>query len=177
NNLGVSRLRVGKYPEAGSEFDRATTLDPGEPDYWINAGIAKLCLKQPAAAVAPLEHARRLDRDDADALQLLIATLESLVRNDEAADLRADAEGNSASTQRPAAPSKGAAKSGAKKAAPGSSDGPSIDIKDPVALARLARVTRQVDLTPETPTNNQGPATRETPAPRPQKNSIGGKPR
>lgn len=32
NNLGVSRLRQGKWSEAGNEFERASDLDPAEPE-------------------------------------------------------------------------------------------------------------------------------------------------
>ena len=40
NNLGVARLRLGKWNEAGAEFERAAALDPEEPDYWVNLAIA-----------------------------------------------------------------------------------------------------------------------------------------
>ena len=60
NNLGVARLRLGKWNEAGTEFDRASALDPEEADYLINIAIAKIIGKQAAAAVAPLEHARKI---------------------------------------------------------------------------------------------------------------------
>ena len=91
NNLGVARLRLGKWSEAGTEFDRASTLDPEEADYWVNNAIAKIIGKQAAAAVAPLERARKIDPDDKGAKALLIATLESLGRNPEAAAIRAEA--------------------------------------------------------------------------------------
>ena len=41
NNLGVARLRLGKWNEAGTEFDRASALDPEEADYLINIAIAE----------------------------------------------------------------------------------------------------------------------------------------
>jgi tetratricopeptide (TPR) repeat protein len=67
NNLGVARLRLGKWSEAGTEFDRASALDPGEADYLVNSAIAKLIGKQSAAAVAPLDRARKIDPDDKEA--------------------------------------------------------------------------------------------------------------
>src|SRR5579864_1612330 len=34
NNLGVAEMRVGKWPEAQAEFERAAALEPDEADYW-----------------------------------------------------------------------------------------------------------------------------------------------
>ena len=67
NNLGVARLRLGKWNEAGTEFERASALDPEEADYWINISLAKIIGKQAAAAVAPLERARKIAPDDKEA--------------------------------------------------------------------------------------------------------------
>ncbi|HEY2646050.1 MAG TPA: tetratricopeptide repeat protein, partial [Candidatus Acidoferrales bacterium] len=75
NNLGVARLRLGKWNEAGTEFDRASALDSEDADYWVNNAIAKLIGKQAAAAVPLLERARKIDPDDKEARSLLIATL------------------------------------------------------------------------------------------------------
>jgi tetratricopeptide (TPR) repeat protein len=122
NNLGVARLRLGKWSEAGTEFDRASTLDPEEADYWVNNAIAKIIGKQAAAAVAPLERARKIDPDDKGAKALLIATLESLGRNPEAAAIRAEA--------------------------PDGADKASLpNLQDGNGLARLARVSRNLDRT------------------------------
>ena len=71
NNLGVARLRLGKWNEAGTEFERASVLDPEEADYLINIAIVKIIGKQAAAAVAPLEHARKIVSDDKGAKALL----------------------------------------------------------------------------------------------------------
>jgi tetratricopeptide (TPR) repeat protein len=122
NNLGVARLRLGKWNEAGTEFDRASALDPEEADYLINMAIVKIIGKQAAAAVAPLEHARKIDPDDKGAKALLIATLESLGRNPEAAAIRAESTEN------------------ADKA-------PLPNLQDGNALSRLARVSRTLDRT------------------------------
>jgi tetratricopeptide (TPR) repeat protein len=122
NNLGVARLWLGKWAEAGTEFERAAALDPEEADYWFNLGIAKLAGKQPADAVAPLERATKIDPDDKEANALLSSTLESLGRNSEAAALRA------------AAPAKGDA-------------GTPPNLQDATGLARLARVSRDLDRT------------------------------
>jgi tetratricopeptide (TPR) repeat protein len=120
NNLGVARLRLGKWNEAGTEFERAVTLDPDETDYCVNLGLAKLIGKQAAAAVDPLEHARKIDPDDKLAKALLIATLESLGRGPEAAAIRAEGSGN------------------AEKQTP-------PNLQDAAGLARLARVSRDLD--------------------------------
>ena len=121
NNLGIARLRLGKWTEAAAEFERAAALDPEEPDYWVNLGIAKLAAKQPAAAVAPLERARKLAPDDKDARALLISTLESLGRGSDAAAIRAES------------PDTG----GRARARP--------ILQDPAGLARLARVSKKFD--------------------------------
>jgi tetratricopeptide (TPR) repeat protein len=122
NNLGVARLRLGKWSEAETEFERASAIDPEEADYWMNIAIAKIIGKQTAAAVAPLERARKIDPDDKEARALLIATLESLGRNPEAAAIRAEA-----------------AESTEKQAPP--------NLQDGNGLARLARVSRNLDRT------------------------------
>jgi tetratricopeptide (TPR) repeat protein len=120
NNLGVARLRLGKWNEAGTEFDRASALDPEEADYWVNSAIAKIIGKQAAAAVAPLERARKIDPDDKGAKSLLIATLESLGRKPEAAAIRAENPENADKTPPP-------------------------NLQDGNGLARLARVSRNLD--------------------------------
>jgi tetratricopeptide (TPR) repeat protein len=122
NNLGVARLRLGKWNEAGAEFERASALDPEEANYWINIAIAKIIGKQAASAVAPLERARKIDPDDKGARALSIATLESLGRNPEAAAIRGEA-----------------AETADKQAQP--------NLQDGVGLARLARVSRNMDRT------------------------------
>jgi len=122
NNLGVARLRLGKWNEAGTEFDRASALDPEEADYLINIAIVKIIGKQASAAVAPLEHARKIVPDDKGAKALLIATLESLGRNPEAAAIRAESTDSADKTPQP-------------------------DLQDGNGLARLARVSRTLDRT------------------------------
>jgi tetratricopeptide (TPR) repeat protein len=122
NNLGVSRLQIGKWNEAETEFERASALDPEEADYWINISIAKLIGKQAAAAVPALEHARKIAPDDKEARALSIATLESLGRSAEASAIRAEA-----------------VEKGDKLVMP--------NLQDGVALARMARVSRNFDRT------------------------------
>jgi tetratricopeptide (TPR) repeat protein len=122
NNLGVARLRLGKWNEAGTEFERASALDPEEADYLVNIAIAKIIGKQAAAAVAPLEHARKIVPDDKAAKALLIATLESLGRNPEAAAIRAESTDTVEKSAQP-------------------------NLQDGNGLARLARVSRTLDRT------------------------------
>jgi tetratricopeptide (TPR) repeat protein len=122
NDLGVARLRQGKWSEAGSEFERASTLDPEEADYWFNLAIAKIIGKEAAAAVAPLQQARMVKPDDKGTRVLLFVTLQSVGRGQEAAAIRAEsAEGLD------------------KASLP--------NLQDGNALARLARVSRTVDRT------------------------------
>ncbi|MGH9612820.1 MAG: tetratricopeptide repeat protein [Bryobacteraceae bacterium] len=91
NNLGIALLLEDKVTEAGTEFERAAALDPSEPDYLVNQAIAKMAAKQPAAAVAPLDSAVKLDPDDKGARALLAQLLTSLGRAAEAAALQTDA--------------------------------------------------------------------------------------
>ncbi len=120
NNLGVALLRLGKGSEAAAEFERAAALDEEEKDYWVNLAIAKLVAEQPAAALAPLEHARKLDPNDKGARALLISTLESLGRTSDAAVIRAESAESSGRAISPAP-------------------------QDSAALARLARVSMKFD--------------------------------
>jgi TolB-like protein len=120
NNLGIARLLEGKWAEAGAEFERASALDPGEPDYLVNQAISRLAAKQTAAAVAPLESARKLDPEDKEARALLIPLLESLGRASDAAAIRAEIPANA-----PRAP------------AP--------NLQNPSALARIALPSRKFD--------------------------------
>jgi tetratricopeptide (TPR) repeat protein len=122
NNLGVARLRLGKWNEAGTEFERASALDPEEADYWVNMAIAKIIGKQAVAAVAPLERARKIDPDDKQARSLLIAILDSLGRKPEAVAIRAEAAESPDKTPPP-------------------------NLQDGNGLARMARVSKDLDRT------------------------------
>ncbi len=120
NNLGVARLRLGKWSEAATEFERAATLDSDEPDYWVNLGIARIAEKQPSAAIPAFEHARNVEPEDKDARALLAETLESLGRTADAATVRGDAADT-------------AGRAGV------------TNLQDPAALAKLARVSRKLE--------------------------------
>jgi Flp pilus assembly protein TadD/TolB-like protein len=120
NNLGIARLLEGKWAEAGAEFERAAVLDPGEPDYLVNQAIAKLAEKQPAAAVAPLEGARKLNPEDKEARALLVPLLESLGRSPDAAAIRAESPATAPRTAPP-------------------------NLQNPAALARFALPSKKFD--------------------------------
>ncbi len=122
NNLGVALLRLGKWNEAGVEFERASALDPEDDDYLVNTALAKLVGKQAAAAVAPLESARKINPDDKETKALLIAALQSLGRGPEVAAIRAEAPDNADkdNTQPP-------------------------NLQDGDGLTRLARVSKNLD--------------------------------
>jgi tetratricopeptide (TPR) repeat protein len=120
NNLGVARLRLGKWNDAATEFERATVLEPEEADYWVNLAIAKLIAKDAAGAVAPLQSARKIDPDDKEARVLLIAALESLGQRQDVAEIRAEVPENSDKTPQP-------------------------NLQDVAGLVRLARITRNLD--------------------------------
>jgi tetratricopeptide (TPR) repeat protein len=148
NNLGVARLRLGKWNEAGTEFDRASALDPEEADYLFNAALSKIIGRQASAAIAPLEHARKIDPDDKGVRALLIATLESLGRNPEAEAIRAEAAGNFEKSSLP-------------------------NLQDSNALSRLARVSRNLDRTLLRP-GGETPEGQPTAGKGPRKTDSGG---
>lgn len=149
NDLGVARLRLGKWSEAGTEFERASALDPEEADYWINLAIAKLIGKQAAAAMTSLERARKILPDDKEARALLIATLESLGRNPEAAAIRAEAGENIEKSAQP-------------------------NLQDGNGLARLARVSRNLDRTLLRPGGGESPEGQAPAGKGPRKIDSGG---
>jgi tetratricopeptide (TPR) repeat protein len=148
NNLGVARLRLGKWSEGATEFERASALEPDEADYSINLALAKLIGKSAAAAVAPLERARKIDPDDKEARLLLIATLESLGRSQEAAAIRAEAADGA---EKPVLP----------------------NLQDAAGLGRLARVTRNPDRTLLRPAGESS-AGQPTTGKAPRKTDVGG---
>jgi tetratricopeptide (TPR) repeat protein len=151
NNLGVARLRLGKWSEAGAEFDKASTLDPGEADFFVNIALGKIIGKQAPAAVTPLEQARKIDPDDKEARLLLIATLESLGRNPEAAAIRAETPESADKLAKP-------------------------NLQDGNGLARLARVSRNLDRTLLHP-GTEAPDGQPTAGKAPRKaDSAGGRP-
>ena len=151
NNLGIARLYEGKWTEAGAEFERAAALDPGEPNYLVNQAIAKLAEKQPAAAVAPLESARKLDPDDKEARALLIPLLESLGRNSDAAAIRAESP------------------AGAPRTAP-------PNLQNPAALAHFALPSKKFDRAFMRPPADP-PEVQPMPGKAPAKNENKGEPR
>jgi tetratricopeptide (TPR) repeat protein len=148
NNLGVALLRLGKWNEGGTEFERAAALDPEEADYWVNMAIARIIGKLTAAAVASLERARKIDPDDKEARALLVATLESLGRNPEAAAIRAEDAQNTNKASQP-------------------------NLQDGNALARLARVSRNLDRTLLRP-GSEAPEGQPAADKGPRKNRTGG---
>lgn len=121
NNLGVARLRLGRWAEASAEFERATVLDAEEPSYWFNLGVARMAAGDPTAAADPLQHALSLDANDAEARRVLIAALEAAGRHDDAEARRK--EGPTSDAAHP----------------------PASVPKDPAELARLARITMRLD--------------------------------
>jgi tetratricopeptide (TPR) repeat protein len=120
NNRGVAELRLNKWPEAQTEFQRACALEPDDADYWVNVALTRLIQKDAAGAVEPLQKARKIDPDDKEARTLLVATLESLGRSQQLAEVRAEVADN-ADKQ------------------------PTVNIQDSAVLVRLARVVRDLD--------------------------------
>ncbi|HJY85577.1 MAG TPA: tetratricopeptide repeat protein [Candidatus Acidoferrales bacterium] len=122
NNLAVARARLGKMHEAILAFRRVTHLDPAEPDYWFNLGLAELRANDPAGAVAPLREVLARQPENGEARALLIAALE---RSGHQAEAAVEREALNRSN-RPKAASSAAT---------------------PVALVRLDRIKTHLDLT------------------------------
>ncbi len=91
NNLGAALLRQARYKDALADFEKAQQLDPGEPDYWFNVGLAKYLLGDWGAASGSLREALRLQPEAQDARALLLAALDHNGETEEANALRADA--------------------------------------------------------------------------------------
>jgi len=126
SNLGAALLRQARYKEAVADFERALRLDPGEPDYEFNEGLAQYLAGDWTEASRALREALRFQPDDAQTKALLIAALDRAGESGEANALRSEG--------RPASASEAA-----KDAAPAP---PRRDVTklDPTALARLARI-------------------------------------
>lgn len=91
SNLGTALLREARYKDAAANFERAEQLDPGEPDYWFNLGLAQYLLADWAQAAGALREDVRLQPDSSEARDLLAAALERNGDSDEANALRQSA--------------------------------------------------------------------------------------
>jgi len=76
NNLGVARARQDKWDEAAKTWQQAQQIDPGEPDYWFNLGLAALRANDPGTAVGRFREALRRKPDHAEAQASLVVALE-----------------------------------------------------------------------------------------------------
>lgn len=90
SNLGTAMLRQTRYKEAATNFERAEQLDPGEPDYWFNVGLANYLLGDWAKAASSFREAARLQPDSIEARALLLAALDQNGDSEEANALRQD---------------------------------------------------------------------------------------
>lgn len=88
NDLGVARIREARYRDALGDFSRAQSLDPAEPDYNFNLGLANYLLGDTAAAAHSFREAARLAPDDSQAKAMLIASLDRSGAAEEANALR-----------------------------------------------------------------------------------------
>jgi tetratricopeptide (TPR) repeat protein/TolB-like protein len=96
NNLGAARLRQTRYKDAASDFDHAQKIDPGEPDYWFNLGLAQYLISDWAESERALREVVRLQPDAEDARALLAAALDRGGNTDEANALRQSAAADTA---------------------------------------------------------------------------------
>jgi tetratricopeptide (TPR) repeat protein len=65
NDLGVAYLRMGSFPDAVAQFQRATQIAPDAPDFLFNLGIAQFLAGDAADAQSDLRRAEKLAPDDA----------------------------------------------------------------------------------------------------------------
>lgn len=91
SNLGTARLRQTRYKEAAGDFDHAERIDPGEPDYWFNLGLAQYLISDWAESARALREVVRLQPDAKDARALLLAALDRSGNAEEANALRQSA--------------------------------------------------------------------------------------
>jgi tetratricopeptide (TPR) repeat protein len=80
NNLGVVQIRRGGTPQSGLPtfyFDKATTLDPTDPDLFFNLGYAYWAARDAGATVYWLREAVRRNAADGEAHYVLGAALSS----------------------------------------------------------------------------------------------------
>jgi tetratricopeptide (TPR) repeat protein len=97
SNLGTALLREARYKDAATNFERAEQVDPGEPDYWFNLGLAQYLLADWAQAARALREVVRLQPDSTEARNLLAAALDRNGNTDEANALR---QSNAASAEK-----------------------------------------------------------------------------
>jgi len=130
SNLGTARLRQTRYKEAAGDFEHAERIDPGEPDYWFNLGLAHYLISDWAESARALREVVRLQPDSEEARALLLAALDRGGNVDEATALRQSA-----------APS-GEEKAAAPQDLPHDPARPRQDVSkmNPTSLAKLARV-------------------------------------
>jgi TolB-like protein len=91
SNLGTARLRQTRYREAAGDFEHAERIDPGEPDYWFNLGLAHYLISDWAESARALREVVRLQPDSEEARALLLAALDRGGNVDEANALRQSA--------------------------------------------------------------------------------------
>jgi tetratricopeptide (TPR) repeat protein len=65
NDLGVAYLRMGSFPDAIAQFQRATQIALDAPDFLFNLGIAHFLAGDSAQAAIDLRGAQKLAPDDA----------------------------------------------------------------------------------------------------------------
>jgi tetratricopeptide (TPR) repeat protein len=88
SNLGTARLRQTRYKEAAGDFEKAQRIDPGEPDYWFNLGLAHYLISDWPEAARALREVVRLQPDSEEARGLLLAALDRGGNTEEANALR-----------------------------------------------------------------------------------------
>ena len=81
---GLWLLEAGRSPDAQAAFEKATTLDAGNPGGWIGLARVALQQQQPAQAVEVLERFLSQHPGDRYAIRLLGTAYQRLGRADDA---------------------------------------------------------------------------------------------
>jgi membrane associated rhomboid family serine protease len=69
--LALQAYDEGRFTEAASFYERATTEDGQEPSYWLNLGLARMQGGQPEAALTAFEKARSLAPNNARTAEMV----------------------------------------------------------------------------------------------------------
>ena len=81
--LGSAERAAGRVESAAQAFEQATRLAPGSSEAWFDLGLARRDQKRYAEAVLAFRRAATIDPADFDAVQNVVATLATAVRNGE----------------------------------------------------------------------------------------------
>lgn len=83
-NLGLTLQAAGRYEAAARAFADAAELDPADAHVLVSLGVSWLRADHPTRAVAPLEQAHAMDREELEPIVHLIEAYSRTDRHDDA---------------------------------------------------------------------------------------------